>query len=331
MAPMLVAYAFGSSKYLVPLGQGGFFYSALFLPALLRGRLLMGSILVALGLGFYLMGGNVVPTAWVAVVFTFLVAVNLSFLSGWKVADWTMGGTLALTFIVIYTAGLNSGSPEATSKNFIAFTGVLAWSVAISLLPVWRPVPPPPGETLGLGETVEQGVRMGIGTSVALFISYLFGFYKFGWAPSAVGHIVRYDEKTTHLRAWGRFLGTVAGAALAVLALAVARNLTILHLRLGAVRRAERPVQGPQDRPDPFLHRHHHPALLLVRHQQRTAHRHPARALQRDRHRDRIAGRALPVPGADAPPAVRCWRSHVIFEQQLGAGLGRSPCYGDLG
>jgi hypothetical protein len=124
MAPMLVAFGFGSSKYLVPLGPGGFFYSVLFLPALLRGRFLMGSILVALGLGFYLMGGNVVPTAWVAIVFTFLVAVNLSFLSGWKVADWTMGGTLALTFIVIYTAGLNSGSPEATSKNFIAFTGV---------------------------------------------------------------------------------------------------------------------------------------------------------------------------------------------------------------
>jgi uncharacterized membrane protein YgaE (UPF0421/DUF939 family) len=39
---------------------------------------------------------------------------------------------------------------------------------------------------------------------------------------------VRYNEHTTRRRAWGCCLGTVGGAALAVLALGVAGNLTIL-------------------------------------------------------------------------------------------------------
>ena len=41
----------------------------------------MGSILIALGLGFYLMGGTVAPMPVVAVVFTFFAALNLSFLT----------------------------------------------------------------------------------------------------------------------------------------------------------------------------------------------------------------------------------------------------------
>jgi hypothetical protein len=71
MAPMPVAYALGNTSHLVSLGQGAFFYSALFLPTRQRTRLLMGSIILALGLGFYLIGGNVVPTPWEAILFTF--------------------------------------------------------------------------------------------------------------------------------------------------------------------------------------------------------------------------------------------------------------------
>jgi hypothetical protein len=41
------------------------------------------------------------------VLFTFFVCLNLSFMT-----TWTVGGPLALTLVMIYTAGLNTGSPE---------------------------------------------------------------------------------------------------------------------------------------------------------------------------------------------------------------------------
>jgi len=66
------------------------------LSALAKRRIVMGSLIVALGLGFYLIGGTVAPTPWIAVVFTFFVCVNLSYLSGWKI-----GGPLALTLVMI--------------------------------------------------------------------------------------------------------------------------------------------------------------------------------------------------------------------------------------
>jgi hypothetical protein len=101
----------------VTLGQGAFFFSSLFLPRRLAGRFVMGSLVLALGLGFYLIGGAVAPYPWVAVIFTFFVCLNLSFLSGWLV-----GGPLALTLVMIYTAGLNTGSPEKASANFLVFS-----------------------------------------------------------------------------------------------------------------------------------------------------------------------------------------------------------------
>src|SRR5664279_4875710 len=94
--PLLVATALGQTTYLVTLGQGAFFFSTLFLPRRIGGRIVLGSLVVALGLGFYLIGGAVAPTPWIAVIFTFLVCVNLSFLSGWKV-----GGPLGLTLVMI--------------------------------------------------------------------------------------------------------------------------------------------------------------------------------------------------------------------------------------
>jgi uncharacterized membrane protein YccC len=74
----------------------------------------------------------------------------------------------------------------------------------------------------------EQGFRIGIGSSIALAISYAAGFAKLGWAPSAVGNVVRFDENLSKKRAWGRFLGTVGGALLASLALAFVTSLTVL-------------------------------------------------------------------------------------------------------
>lgn len=216
MLPMFVATGLGQTSYLVALGQGGFFFSTLFLPARIGARFVMGALIVALGLGFYLVGGAVAPNGIMAVMFTFMVCLNLSFMTNWKI-----GGPLALTFVMIYTAGLNTGSPEKASANFYAFAFVLAWSALISLLPFWKPIPPPPVDTeIKNGELAEQGIKMGIGAGLALAISYMFDFAKLGWAPSAVGSIVRYDHKLSKLRAWARFLGTVAGALLAAIALA---------------------------------------------------------------------------------------------------------------
>ena len=230
LLPMIVATALGRTTYLVALGQGAFFVSSLFLPIRLAGRFVMGSLIVALGLGFYLIGGAVAPYPWVAVIFTFFVCLNLSFLSGWLV-----GGPLALTLVMIYTAGLNTGSPEKASANFLVFAFVMGWSALISLLPFWTPVPPPPvNENQETWELAEQGLRMGIGTALALAISYIAGFAKIGWAPSAVGNVVRYDEKLSEKRAWARFFGTLGGAAMAAIALAFITDPTIVVL-IGAV------------------------------------------------------------------------------------------------
>jgi hypothetical protein len=226
MLPMFGAVVMGQTSSLVALGQGGFFFSTLFLPSRYGARFVMGSLIVALGLGFYLIGGAVAPNAPMAVLFTFMVCLNLSFLTNWKV-----GGPLALTFVMIYTAGLNTGSPEKASANFYAFAFVLAWSALISLLPIWKPLEPPKVDTdIKNGELAEQGARMGIGASIALAISYAFDFAKLGWAPSAVGNVVRYDHDLSKLRAWARFIGTVAGSILAAIALAFVSTTTGLVL-----------------------------------------------------------------------------------------------------
>ena len=90
LLPMIVATALDRTTYLATLGQGAFFFSALFLPRRLAGRFVMGSLIIALGLGFYLIGGAVAPYPWVAVIFTFFVCLNLSFMTSWK-----RGGPLA--------------------------------------------------------------------------------------------------------------------------------------------------------------------------------------------------------------------------------------------
>ena len=224
MLPMLLAAGAGKTTYLVALGQGGFYFSSLFLPKRITGRAIMGSLVVGLGLGFYLLGGNVVQHEGIALLFTFFVSIILSFMCSWR-----LGGALALSFIMIYTAGLNSGSPEKASANFLLFAGVMLWSALISMLPFWEPIEPPAiNPKTSDGELAEQGVRMGIGTTLALAVSYMFSFYKLGWAPSAVGNVVRYDGTVSKKRAWGRFYGTLGGALLAVVALTLSYDIRIL-------------------------------------------------------------------------------------------------------
>ncbi len=229
MLPMFVYAGLGKSTFLVTLGQGGFFFSTLFLPKKIGGRAVMGSLILALGLGFYLMGGAVAPNPWMAVAFTFMVCLNLSFLSG-----WTIGGPLALTLVMIYTAGLNTGSPEKASANFLAFTVVMGWSALISLLPIWKPVPPPKVDTTQTnGALAEQGLRMAIAAALALAISYGAGFAKLGWAPSAVGNVIRYDPVLSKMRAIARLVGTIAGALLASIALAFVTSVSALVMIAG--------------------------------------------------------------------------------------------------
>lgn len=224
MLPMFGATILGKTTFLVALGQGGFFFSSLFLPKKFGGRFVMSSLLLALGLGVYLIGGAVAPNPPMAIIFTFMMCLNLSFLSGWSV-----GGPLALTLIMIYTAGLNTGSPEKASANFYAFAFVLSWSAIVSFLPIWKPVEPPkvdPNQTNG--ELAEQGMRMAIGASLALAISYVAGFAKLGWAPSAVGSVIRYERKLSRMRAMARMLGTIAGSCIAAVALAFVTSVPAL-------------------------------------------------------------------------------------------------------
>jgi hypothetical protein len=230
MAPMLVSVAINKTTYIVAFGQGGFFFSSLLLPKRIRGRALMGSVLVALGLGFYLIGGNVAPIAWLAVIMTFFVSLNLSYLTSWKV-----GGPLALSIIMIYTAGLNTGSPKKAAANFLAFVLVMSWSALLSLLPIWEPIEPPrPATELTNAELTEQGARMGLGTSIALATAYIFNFAKIGWAVSAVGSVVRFDHDMSKKRAWGRFAGTLGGSIIAAFLLVRIGSVTALVI-IGAV------------------------------------------------------------------------------------------------
>jgi hypothetical protein len=224
MLPMLVASGLGKSTFLVALGQGGFFYSSMFLPKKLRARLIMGLLVVSLGLGFYLLGGTVAPNPFLGLFFTFLVSLALSFLSGWRLA-----GPLALTFIMIYTSGLNTGSPEKAGQNFILFAFVMTWSALISLLPVWKSVPPSASNADADDiQLAEQGIRMGVGSTIALAAAYAVGGAKLGWAPSAVGNVVRFDKDLSKRRAWARFIGTIGGAFMAAVALALISDINVL-------------------------------------------------------------------------------------------------------
>ena len=223
MVPMLVAVIFSQNSHIVSLGQGGFFFGLIPIPQARGKRVLISSLLIALGLGFYLMGGNVVFNPWLAVIFTFFVAFNIGLLSGYAVI-----GLLAIHFISIYTAGLNANSFEAVHANFFDFICAMGWGALISILFNWKEQSSkePPQENIR--NYFVSGIRMGFATSIALGVSYLFGFAKLGWAPSGAGLIIRYDTKLSKMLAWARFVATIAGAALAILCFYISLNFQFL-------------------------------------------------------------------------------------------------------
>ena len=74
---------------------------------------------------------------------------------------------------------------------------------------------------------------MAIGTSIALAVSYAAGFAKLGWTSSAVGNITRFDPGLSEKRAKARLIGTLAGAALAAIALVFVTSVTVLVVVAG--------------------------------------------------------------------------------------------------
>ena len=111
---------------------------------------------------------------------------------------------------------------------------------------------------MSTGQLAEQGLQMGIGTSLALAISYIAGFVKSGWVPSAVGNVVRYDETLSRKRAWPRFYGTLDGAA----AVAFATNPTVVVLIGSVFAVLNGAVQENEARDDAFVLYRDHPVAV---------------------------------------------------------------------
>lgn len=211
LLPMVAADVLNKGSYIAPLGQAGFFMGAMFLPRVIGERINLMLIWFTVGGGLYLLGGNVVDTPWLAVTFMIAVGVVVSYMTAWE-----YGAMLALALTILFCAGINSGSPERAATNFKLYAFAALWGGAIALLPIWRSLP---GQTSrGVSEVpyAEQGVRIGLGSAVALGTAYLFGFAKLGWAPSAVGSVVRYDHNLSRRKAVGRAAGVIAGGALAL-------------------------------------------------------------------------------------------------------------------
>ena len=228
MLPTLAAVGFGYTSVVPALGQAGFFYSTLPLAQRMPARFFMGGLLATFGLGFYLLGGNVVFNPWIALFFTFFIAMICVYLTSWRVT-----GMLAFAFFTIYSAGLNASSPEKVHQSFMAFFLAMVWSCGISLLPIWKSSEPLPQKQYSDAEYIQTGFRMGIGTAVAFFISQMAGFAKMGWAPSAVGNVVRFDVAISKMRAAGRLIGTIVGVLLSALLMFITQDIT--YLLIGSV------------------------------------------------------------------------------------------------
>lgn len=219
MLPMVYGMATGQMNIISALGQGGFYFSYLALPQTRGRRLLMGLFLITIGLGFYLIGGNVVFNPWLSFIITFMVGATLVFLTSWK-----MLGLMAFSFISIYSAGLNAGSPESVHNSYFAFIASIGWAAFISLLPIWKGTPAKEQKEENILSLTETSIRMGFATSIALFVANLFDLAKLGWAPSGAANVIRFDQDTSKLRALFRMIGTIGGCAIVLIAVFVTTN-----------------------------------------------------------------------------------------------------------
>lgn len=211
LLPMVLAYILDYSALVVPLGQGGFFYSTISLAEKRLERVLYIFILLSFGMGLYLLGGNVVFEPWLSFVITFVLAVGVGLLSGGRLM-----APLAFTFVTIYSAGLNVSNPDKLHANFLGFAGIFLWCGLISLYNGWKATDTSNIKIYKPVDNLKEGVRLGIGASLALFIANIFGFVKMGWPVSAVGSIIRFNETESKKRALSRVIGTVGGGILAI-------------------------------------------------------------------------------------------------------------------
>lgn len=225
MLPMAISFMMGNFSLMIPLGQGGFYYSSLPLPESRSKRLLVGFLLIGLGLGFYLMGGNVSTNLWLTALFSFLVGFNLVILVGWEVL-----GMLAISYVTVYSAGLNTGDPNKAHTYFFAFILTMVWGVLLSILPIWKGQPTVVMELPTKRTLATTGVRMGMGMAVAVAIAGLFEFSKLGWAPSGVANSVRFDWETSKMKGFLRGAGTVGGALLVIFILLFTSNIVWLAI-----------------------------------------------------------------------------------------------------
>jgi hypothetical protein len=184
MLPMAVAYFTGYDSLVVPFGQGGFFYSMMPLPETTVGRILNPFTILGIGMGFYLVGGNIAHNFWLSLFLTFTISVSAGLISGYKLL-----APLAFTFITLYSAGLNASTAERAHDNFLAFVVIFLWCGIISLPSIWKGISLENLKVLDPEENYLTGVRLGIGTVIALAFANIFGFVKYGWPVSAVGTI----------------------------------------------------------------------------------------------------------------------------------------------
>lgn len=211
MLPMLVAYFTGHQNLVVPLGQGGFFYSTIFLPMRRLERIIYMFLFLSFGMGIYLLGGNVATEIILALVSTFVFIIAVGLLSGMKFL-----APVAFSFISIFTAGLNSSSLDKLHTNFLGFAFIFAFCGIISLLPFWKAKEINTAKVLPQEDNLRAGIKMGMGSVIALAVAYLGGFAKLGWPVTAVGSIVRFNEVESKARAMSRVVGTVGGGILAM-------------------------------------------------------------------------------------------------------------------
>jgi hypothetical protein len=223
MLPMAIAYFAGYHSLVVPFGQGGFFYSMMPLEERKVGRIISLFILMGLGMGFYLLGGNIVHNLWLSLFVTYMVSIAVGILSGYKFVT-----PLAFTFITLYSAGLNASTSAKAHDNFLAFVVIFLWCGIISLPSIWKGINMLNVKVLDTEENFVTGVRLGIGTTIALFIANLFVFAKDGWPVSAVGSIVRFNEEESKKRATSRVIGTIGGSLLALATFFLVSNAGIL-------------------------------------------------------------------------------------------------------
>jgi len=223
MLPMAIAYFAGYHSLVVPFGQGGFFYSMMPLEEKRAGRIASLFILIGLGMGFYLLGGNIVHNLWLSLFVTYMVSIAVGLLSGYRYV-----APLAFTFITLYSAGLNASTSAKAHDNFLAFILIFLWCGIISLPSFWKGVSMMSIKVLDTEENFVTGVKLGIGTTIALFIANIFVFVKDGWPVSAVGSIVRFNEAESKKRATSRVIGTIGGSFLAIATFFLVSNTGVL-------------------------------------------------------------------------------------------------------